>query len=76
MNTPEKPIGERLADALEQLNQSERGRFAAVQLRKLLTAQDSYVLGLDQNNWQALETLVHGCKLGAACQIRDLLPKR
>jgi hypothetical protein len=69
--TPESIIA-----ALEQLERSERGHAAAVGLRKLLSANGHYLLGLDSENWHALAVLVRACGRGMAPAIIDALPKR
>jgi len=65
-----------LADALIQLNHSERGRRAAVAFRRFLDANEGSALGLDSNNWQALETLVKSCRIFNGYNVRNVLPKR
>ena len=62
--------------ALEQLERSERGHAAAVQMRRFLEADDGYALGLDQNNWHALVTLFRACERGMGYAVRDALPKK
>lgn len=74
--TTEKPIGQQLVEAFDTLNRSERGHAALVQFRKFLEANDRYALGLDSDNWRALETLIRGCRMGGAYKICEALPKR
>ncbi len=62
--------------ALDQLNRSERGRRAAVQLRRFLDANDGSALSLDADNWRALETLTKACRVFGGYAIRNVLPKR
>lgn len=75
--TPAKPFtGQDIIDALEQLNRSERGHAAALQLRKLLEADEGYALGLDSENWRALATLCKGCRVFGGHKILQVLPRR
>lgn len=73
---PRPFTGQDVADAIDQLNHSERGRAAAVRFRKLLEADDQYACGLDTENWRALETIVKACRVFGAYKIREFLPKR
>lgn len=70
------PEQQAFANALAQLKGSERGRAAAVRFRKLLEADNGYAMGLDQNNWEALEALVRACRVFGAYNVRELLPRR
>lgn len=62
--------------AVDQLNHSERGHLAAVAFRRFLDANDGSAFSLDSNNWRALETLTHACRVHGAFAIRELLPRR
>lgn len=71
-----RSFADEIVAAFAQLERSERGHAAAVQLRKFLLANDGYALGLDGDNWRALETLIKACRFGGAHKIAELLPKR
>jgi hypothetical protein len=61
------PSFDELCDAIDRLNQSERGRACLKRFNSMLQA---YGFGLDTGNWQALATL-H--RAGAAGQQRMIL---
>jgi regulator of protease activity HflC (stomatin/prohibitin superfamily) len=65
-----------LGDAIEQLNQSERGRAAAVAFRRFLEANEGSASSLDSNNLRALETLARSCRIFGPWNVRELLPKK
>ena len=73
---PLTPEQQKICDALDQLNRSERGHRAAVRLRKFIEADEGSAISLDTNNWRALEDLVRGCRVFGAHNIRNLLPRR
>lgn len=70
------PEQERICNAIDRLNRSERGHAAAVRFRKLLEAGDGYAMGLDSGNWKALQDVVRACRIFGAHAIRNLLPRR
>ena len=62
MNDEPKTItGEDLAAAMTQLRRSERGGQALADFRQLL---DNGGDMLDSENWEALATLIEGCRRG------------
>jgi hypothetical protein len=65
----------RVAEAIAQLNRSDRGRVAAARFYEFLNADGGDALGLDSENWCAVETLVRGCRLRIGPEIRDALSK-
>lgn len=69
-----RTIVDDLADALKQLNRSERGHRAAVAFRRFLDANDGSAMSLDSENWRAIETLARACRIFGAWNVRDLLP--
>jgi hypothetical protein len=71
--TPEQ---ERICNAIDRLNRSERGHAALVRFRKLLEAGDGYAMGLDSGNWQALQDVVRACRIFGAHNVNGLLPRR
>ncbi len=70
------PDQQALADAINQLNQSERGHRAAVAFRRFLEADNSSASGLDSNNLRALEMLARSCRIFGAHNVRNILPSR
>jgi broad specificity phosphatase PhoE len=65
-----------LADAITQLNRSERGRRALVAFRHFLDAKNGSALGLDSDNQRAVETLARACRIFGAYNVRNVLPTR
>jgi len=76
LQDPTSRAGFDLAAAINQLNQSERGRRAAVAFRRFLEAHDGSSFSLDSNNWRAIETLAKACRVFGAWSVAQDLPRR
>jgi hypothetical protein len=62
-----------VAEAMDQLNQSERGRAAARAFLAFLDANNGSAYSLDTNNWRAIASLARACSIHGAYSVATAL---
>jgi hypothetical protein len=70
---PPKVAQLHIAECIDTLSHSERGRAAGKTLLEFLNESG---LSLDSDNWRAIEVLARGCSQGLKAEVRDALGER